>query len=310
MSRRAHSPLWVGAFVLAASASAAAEERPESIRVTYQAPDGCGSADEFFARLAERAAVRRVETAPRSFEVTITQDATGATHGELAIRTAAGDSVRAVDGASCAETMAAIVVVASLAVAAEREIRVVPVPVPVPSPPRERARPRAPWLAVGSGLDRYFGVAPDPVFAVPAFVAIGRRHRPQLRLGFARTARQESMLAQGASEFRWTVGRLDVRPFALAWGPLEVAPALGLEAGALTARGTQVGSAAGGSRPWVAPEVAARVGLHFARFALELEGVVAAPLVRDRFFIAPGITVHQVPIATAGVGLALIVEIL
>ena len=117
------------------------------------------------------------------------------------------------------------------------------------------------------------------------------------------------MLAQGASEFRWTVGRLDVRPFALAWGPLEVAPALGLEAGALTARGTQVGSPSGGSRPWIAPELAARVGLHFARFSLELEGVVAAPLVRDRFFIAPGITVHQVPIATAGVGLALIVEV-
>ncbi len=316
MSGRARSPLWIAALVLGWLAPASAEVRAEDIRITYAAPEGCGSADEFFAQLASRAPVNRVdEDAARSFEITIAQDPAGGVHGTLAIRTAAGSSVRDVDGASCDETIAALVVVASLAVSAEREVPppavAAPRPVP-PSPPRVVAAPppRPRWLAVGSGLGRYSGVLPAPVFGVPVFVAVGAPGGRQLRLGFARTVTQEAMLVAGSSEFRQTIGRLDARPIAFGRGAFEVAPSFGIEAGALTARGTQVGSPAGGLRPWVAPDVAVRAAVHAGRFALELEGLLAIPLVRDRYFIAPGITVHQVPVVTYGVGLALVVEVL
>ena len=314
MSRRVRSPLWVGALVIGWLGPASADVRAEDIRITYTAPEGCGSADEFFAQLASRATVNRVETAAaRSFDITIAQDPAGAVHGTLAIRSAAGQSVREVDGASCEETIAALVVVASLAVSAEREAAppvVEPPPPTIVKPPPPPVRVHERWLAVGSGLGRYSGVLPEPVFGVPVFVALGRMGGPQLRLAFARTATQEAMLTVGTSEFRQTVGRLDARPGALTRGAFELAPSIGIEAGALTAHGTQVGSPAGGTRPWVAPDVAARVSVHAGRFALELEGLLAIPLVRDRYFIAPGVTVHQVPVVTFGVGLALIVEVL
>lgn len=316
MSGRVRSPLWVGALVIAWFGPAAADVRAEDIRITYAAPEGCGSADEFFAQLAARATVNRVETAPaRSFEITIAQDPAGVVHGTLAIRSAAGESVREVDGASCAETIAALVVVASLAVSAEREaappiVEPPPPPIVVAPPPPPLVRVHDRWLAVGSGLGRYSGVLPEPVFGVPVFVAIGHASGPQLRVGFARTATQEAMLTAGTSEFRQTIGRLDARPIAFTRGAFELAPSIGIEAGALSAHGTQVGSPAGGMRPWVAPDVAVRAGVHVGRFALELEGLLSIPLVRDRYFIAPGATVHQVPVVTFGVGLALIVEVL
>jgi hypothetical protein len=313
MSGRLRSPLWVGALVLGWLAPASADVRAEDIRISYAAPEGCGSADEFFAQLASRATVTRVDTAAaRSFDITIAPAPDGGVHGTLAIRSTAGESVREVDGASCAETIAALVVVASLAVSAEREaappIVEPPPPAIVAAPPPVRVHER--WLAVGSGLARYSGVLPEPVFGVPVFVTVGRVGGPQLRLAFARTATQEAMLTAGTSEFRQTIGRLDARPGALTRGAFELAPSIGIEAGALTAHGTQVGSPAGGTRPWVAPDVAARASVHAGRFALELEGLLAIPLVRDRYFIAPGITVHQVPVVTFGVGLALIVEVL
>ena len=318
MSGHPRSPLWVGALVLGWLAPASADVRAEDIRITYAAPIGCGSADEFFAQLASRATVNRVEAAAaRSFDITIAKDPAGVVHGTLAIRSAAGESVREVDGASCDETIAALIVVASLAVSAEREAappiaEAPPPPPPIvvtpPRPPPVRVRER--WLAIGSGLGRYSGVLPAPVFGVPVFVAVGHPGGQQLRLGFARTATQEAMVTAGTSEFRQTIGRLDARPGALTWGVFELAPSIGIEAGALTARGTQVGSPAGGMRPWVAPDVTARAGVHIGRFALELEGLLAIPLIRDRYFIAPGITVHQVPVVTFGVGLALVVEVL
>ncbi len=307
MLRRARSPLVVSAIVVGGFGPVAAQLREEAINVRYEAPTGCGSAETFFAELAQRAPVRRVDTATRSFEIAITQDPTGITHGALTIRTAEGDTVRAVDGASCEETIAALVVVASLAVTAGREITPVPPPPPRPTP---SLVPAEHWLAIGSGLGWHLGVVPESTFGMRAFVGIGRTRGRQLRLGIARTQEQPTMVAVGASEFRWTVGRVELRPIVFARGPFELAPSFGVEVGALTARGTQVASPAGGSRPWVAPSVAALVGLRVNRFTLELEGGLAAPLVRDRFFIAPGTTVHQVPVITGGVSLALIVEVL
>ena len=306
MSLCRRAPCLIG-IALVALPTVAVAEVDEEIGLVYSAPKSCPSADEFFARVAARAPARRVGAArERTFEVTIESTQAGS-HGALAIRTSDGLTVREVDGATCDETVSALVVVAALAIVAGRS----PAPAPAPelraTSARPDARERPPWLAIGSGLARYHGVVPDWVYGVPAFVEIGRRHGPRMRVSLARTQAQQRVMPVGATEFRWTVGRVDLSPLTIARGRFDVAPSIGVEAGVLDGRGTKVAMPGGGSRLWLAPELALRLRLRVDRFALEIEGNVAAPLIRDRFFIAPGTTVHEVPRLTTGIGLTLAV---
>jgi len=201
--------------------------------------------------------VRRVDTATRSFEITISQDATGSTHGALAIRTATGDTVRAVDGASCDETIAALVVVAALAVTRSARSRRAGAAAATPGAvttggtlARDRQWPRTASRRRAGGCVRRARVRRDRA-----------RARAPTATGVRTHAQQAAMVSAGASEFRWTVGRLDLRPIAFARGPLELAPSIGIEAGALTARGTQVGSPAG-DHARGSPQRRRRIGLH------------------------------------------------
>jgi hypothetical protein len=260
--------------------------------------------------------VRVAADGARRFEITIATTAGGA-HGSLAVHTAAGTTVREVDGQTCDETMSALVVVAALAIVAGTEPPPVVAP-PVVAPPvvaparrgaavRKTAPPRPRRIAVGSGLALYRGVAPAPVFGVPVFAAFGRDRGSRLRVGFARSEQHQQVMPAGSTTFRWTTGRIDLSPVIVTRGRFDVAPAIGLELGALDGRGAQVAMPTGGLRPWVAPDLAVRFRVHADRFALELEGSLAVPVVRDRFFIGPGTTVHEVPRVTTAVGLTLAV---
>ncbi|CAN5802284.1 hypothetical protein BH11MYX2_BH11MYX2_08200 [soil metagenome] len=291
--------------MLVIASRAARADAPEHIRVTYDAPAGCGTADEFFAQLAARVAVVRddADAARRLFAVTITQGA-DRVDGALTIR-GTDTSVRAVQGATCDETISALAVVAALAVTDER---------PPPEPPRVLSPPPPPhtdqWLAAGAGIAENIGVVPDAVLGLSAFVSYGRAHTWQIRLEIARTSQQDAVIAAGTSQFRWTAGRLEVRPFAFTAGPLDVAPAVGVEVGAVTAHGTTVNAPMGGSRPWIAPRAVGRGTLHLGRFALELEGGVAFPLIRDRYFVGPDMTLFEVPAVAFAAQLAVSVQIL
>ncbi len=291
MSRLAHTY----AVICACAISASADTTPEPIRVRLVAPEGCGSVESFVAQLSARASVRVDESASRTFEVTVTPYTSGGTRGMLVIRARDGDTVRTVDAATCDEALAALTVVAALSVNAEQAREVV---VP-PQRPHERR------VAIGGGVAGSYGVVPAAELGASAFVSLGATTRAQLRLAFARTQEQSGP----TSDFRWTTGRIDVRPFAFARGPLVMAAALGLEAGALTARGVMVGSPELRRRPWVAPFVAGRLAVHVDRVAIELEATAAAPLIRDRFFIAPMTTVHQPRVITGGLGLSITVEL-
>ncbi len=292
---------WFHALCLAGIASVAPVRRAEAgtdeaIGVVYAAPDGCATADEFVDRVRARAPVRRVDTGgARTFEVTIEPTSVGV-HGTLAIRTADGTTVREVEGQTCDETVSALVVVAALAIVSGTE----PV-VPHVQPRHERR------IVVGSGVALYQGVIPEPVLGVPVFATFGRNRGVRLRVGFARTAQYQQQMSAGTTTFRLTTGRLDLTPLTLARGRFDVAPAIGVEVGALDGEGTMVAKPTGGLRPWVAPDLALRFRMLVDRFALELEGSIAVPAVRDRFYIAPTTTVHEVPRVTAAVGLTLAV---
>jgi hypothetical protein len=271
-------------LVIATARAAAAD--PEPIRVDYSAPDGCPA--DVVARLVAHAAVVP-SNAPdaRRFALRVADD-DGGFRGEL---TVGGEGTREVTGATCEETVAALVLVAALAV---EERAAAPSP-PMPRPARSPA-PRWTW-SFGAGVARYEGMTPTPIFGVPIHLAASRG-RLRLRVTFDATG--DDQLAM--STFRWTAGRIEACPYAIAAGSIELAPCGGVQVGALTGRGTTVDQASGATRPWVAPELAARAALRIGPAAVEVEGTAAAPLVRDRYYIAPSTTVHQVPVVAFGVG--------
>lgn len=278
------------ALVLGVARAASAE--PEPIRIEYTAPLGCPAEPDVVHRLVDRASVARIDApGERVFALTITSDETGF-RGELAVR---GSEVttREVTGATCDETVAALVLVAALAV----EERASAAPAPPPPPPRPSPRGASWRLAIGAGVARYEGMTPSAIYGVPIHVA-ATRERVQLRLTFDATGSDQLAM----TEFRWTAGRIDACPYVIAAGRIELAPCAGFGAGVLTGKGTNVGQAASDTRPWLAPELAGHVALQLGRAALEVEGTAAAPLVRDRYYIAPSTTVHQVPAVAFGVG--------
>ena len=283
---------------------------PEAIRLVYTAPAGCPDDSAFFAGVAARARAVLVDNAAeRMFSVSIVPDQAGGFRGTLAVTTTLGTTTtREVSGASCAEAVTALALVAALAIEERLVDRpVAPAPLVVPAV----SRASVPWhVAAGAGIGRYTGLSPDAVFGVPVFVTAGRGPHVQIRIAFARTERSDVVSAAGTTDFRWTAGKLDgCLAFRLV-GPVAIAPCVGVEGGVLTGRGTQVAMPSTEVRPWVAPDLAVRVRVHAGRFAVELEGVVAAPLVRDRFLIAPSTTIYQVPAVATGAALSVAVDLL
>jgi hypothetical protein len=304
---------------------AAPAAEAERIRLSVTAPAGCATSEGFVAALHARAAATVVEAGEvRAFAVAIEVDGEAFT-GSLTVREVGGATTRReVHGDSCAETAAALALIAALAVeerAAAVEERTAADEARTAAAAARAAAARAvvavapataavaPWqLWVGGGAARDHGPTPADVFAVPLFVAIGHAGR-ELRLTASRSARDDVAMSAGAARFRLTAARLDGCPWSWAVGPLAVAPCLGVEAGVLDGRGAQVAMPAGGARPWLAPDGAMRMRLAWGRVAIELEGAVAVPVWRDRFYIAPATTVHQVPAVTVGVGLGLAIEV-
>jgi hypothetical protein len=276
--------------------------QPEPIRLVYTAPAGCPDDAAFFAAVTRRArAVRVDDSAARIFEVSIA-DANGAVRGTLAVTTADGKiATREVSGATCDETASGLALTTALAIE-ERIERVAPPPPVAPSPR---------WhLVTGAGLAVHTGLTPRVIFGAPVFVSVGRERGWRIRAELVRTERQDLAMSAGNVDFQWTAGRLDACPFALELGLFDVSPCVGLEGGILVGHGTEVAMPAGGARPWIAPDAALRWRIKLGRVAVELEGLVAAPLVRDRFFIAPNTTVHQVPAATTSLAASLAVELM
>jgi hypothetical protein len=282
---------WI-ACSLALGVSSVATAAPEPIRVEYRAPATCPGEAEVVGRLVAKAAVTRVDAREaRVFALSVERDHDGF-RGRLDVRGSDGIAAgREVNGATCDEAIAALVLVAALA-AEDR----------APAPAASRAT--AGWrFAFGAGFARYEGMTPEAIYGVPIHLA-ARRDKTELRATFDATGSDQLAM----TSFRWTAGRAEVCRYVAAIGPLEAAPCAGFEAGALSGRGTNVGQASDDTRPWFAPELTGRVALRIGRAAVELEGTAEAPVVRDRYYIAPATTVHQVPALAFGLGASLGVQ--
>jgi hypothetical protein len=281
---------------LAGTAGLAAAD-PEPIRLTYAAPPECPGEAEVVAELAQHADVQRVDSlTARAFMLVIARDDAGF-HGELSVHDGGeAPAARDVHGGTCEEVVTALVLVTALAI----QERTAPPPAappavpsaPAPPPPEPGLR-----LAAGAGVARYSGVTPSARIGVPVFLAAIRGHQ-QLRVTFDTTASDDVAMAS----FRWTAGRVEGCPYTWQISRVAAAPCAGLQLGALTGSGTATAQASSGTRPWIAPEVVARVDVQLGRVAIGAEGTAAAPLVRDRYYIAPATTIHQVPAVSYSVG--------
>ncbi len=88
-------------------------------------------------------------------------------------------------------------------------------------------------------------------------------------------------------------------PVRLRAGPISLRPCVGVEAGAILARGSAIEDARQSLRPWLAPEatLVARASLG-RRLFLEASGGAAAPVVRTRYMFRPAIDLYETPPVT------------
>jgi hypothetical protein len=304
----------LAALGMLATSTAAAGEADEPVRLAYRAPDGCPAKDAFLAevrRSAPRMRLARPDEPARLFAVAIDDDGR---HGRLTIEGEGRARVRDAEGANCAEVSRLLAFATALAVDPEA---VAPADVPMAAPPEPRpeatngpridrteradaAAPGAPlsWSAGGYALAEGAS-APTPLIGGGAFGELGGKMgsiRPAVRLGIGYAASAPAFADDARVTFSSILGLLEACP--TTWGTRRASlrPCLRMEGGSRLTAGHDIPEAQAVRRPWFALGAAAHVrwfvaGLVFA----ELSGGALFPVVRDRVYLAPGTTVHEVP---------------
>lgn len=294
------------AIHLAAPARALAQAL-EKVHIAYRVPADadCPDAASYRARITARnrgvSFVDRADAA-RVFDVQVRADPDGQMHGRLAVRDPAGlQTVREVFGATCAEVIDALALVAALALDPQRpqEPRAVPAPEPPATP--TTARPR---VAFGVSAGGIYEAVPGLGPVGSAFVDV-RTRLVRVSVSGA-VARGSASVDAATAAFTRVVGRVDLCRNLLE-GPVRLAGCVRAEAGVLSGVGANIEDPARERRPWLAPGLGvtgtkALSRRLFGRLAFSL----AVPLIRDRFLFSPDTTVHRagvvVPELMIGIG--------
>ncbi|MGH7281384.1 MAG: hypothetical protein ACRELY_07680, partial [Polyangiaceae bacterium] len=109
--------LAVFSAVFCLSAVAHADDQPsENIRLTYGAPPGCPSRQEFVDEVDKRGVTLTQSSDPSARAVSIAIDEVPGWHGHFSITTVTGESSRDVSGSSCEEVARSLAIFASLAI--------------------------------------------------------------------------------------------------------------------------------------------------------------------------------------------------
>lgn len=302
---------------------AAAEDRV-ALQLRYDAPAACPTAKRFFAQLEARTPLARMAVAdePATALVIVIRTVAGGSTGTLELRAPDGvTSTRDVSAAECEQVVTALALMTALAIDpnasvsadSERAQAAAPTthaaPPAAPGPPAQAAASRKSlrW-EIGVALEALGGVATDLVLLVRPFVQLEHDApwRYAVRVSAAR-AQATAETSAGAAQLTLWAGRLEACPL-----DLEPSAALGfwsclaLDAGQLQAQGTRVSPAEHVSRPWLAAGGIGRVEFRFLGvLAIELSGELFLPIVRDRFFVGAGTTVHRAPAVAGGAALGL-----
>lgn len=300
----------------AAQAQEGREVKP--FRLVWSSSAGCGSARAFLAELSGRTALLREAHADEHAITLIVETfpAAGGVKGQLTVRKPDGDlSVREVPGSSCLEVETAMALIAALMVdplaagiEPTRALR---------RSNRSESRPGSPpatqesaWsLRFEQRLTARTAIAPGLTWGQALGVMLTReasRFRPSLGLT-AHLAHSTVSAPQGQAELEWAAAQLTFCPAGAGsherW---DVRACAGFQVGRLRGTGFQTTGAATKSIVWSG----ALVGLEARHLLvgplwLGLEGAFVLPFTRERFYLEPEPTLHQVPAWGVGCGLGL-----
>jgi hypothetical protein len=296
--------------------SATVEARGDTLapldRLEYVAPPGCPT-----RRVLENDLIRRGGRTTPEVSIAVVVRRTGRVFvGRLEI---GPGNVRTIGGASCQEVVEALALIASLYVqrfSGSASTQAAPEPPAAVAPPQgppleptqeivrnHRASTR--WVFTGGASAAVvYGTAPALAPGVAVFVDVRRSGvtpwQPSLRLGYAWARSDAGIAGGGRAGFDLQVGSVDVCPARITFFRFAVTPCLGIDIGALQATSTGVDGARTDRRLWLAPSASGRLEFAVVRhFDLFLQGAIAVPLVRERFYLEPSTTIFEVPAVAA-----------
>jgi hypothetical protein len=318
-------------------------EPPTSVAMDYQGTPGCPDGAWFIGRVRARTNRVAFEPGTRSLALLIRVDA-DALEGRLDLRAPGPDPlVRTARGKTCDEVADALALILAMALdptvtpsspapaapAAPPSVQTPPAepprvpvasappPVPAPLPPlpsTHQARPKALVVDIGAGPAVAGGMAPTPSFGGFLFLEVSTKATgpwaPAVivvaEVDHAPTTHTHENGAYGS--FTRGLARLEACPLRFPpWPTLGVRACGAFEYGMLAGKGEIVRTGR-----WVAPALGLRAEWRpYPAVLLVLDGLVARPLVRDRFFFAPpDITVYQVPAWAVGATLGMAATLL
>ena len=297
--------------------AAGSVEAPTPIRIVFDAPADCSTAEAFYQGVRSRTdRVRRAETGETGTELGVRVTKTsGRVHGELNLTGEHGESDRrVVDGETCDEVVEALSLTAALAL--DPTARVAPRPAALPPPPCPPAPPpSAAPTSFQLGLHARAVVAevvtPTASFggSIAATVSPSSMLPTGPTFGFAVTYLANDVLTtpENGSMQLTTLG-LTACPLRFDLGSgVFVDPCVVGKGGTLHARGLGVSNPAWVVRSWwsVGAEVALVVSLG-AGFSVELAPSLDVPLVKRRFVSGePPEEIGETPAVSAGAGLGI-----
>jgi hypothetical protein len=173
-----------------------------------------------------------------------------------------------------------------------------------PALPLPPPRPARFFVAVGVGPTANVPDTPSNGLGGRAFLEIGRpagsRWAPSGRIAFDLPSDHTVSPGAGSSaSLTWIRGSVDGCPLRFTLAPsLEVAPCVGVEAGALSGLASQIVQSRKTTQPWVAGVAEGRLRLGFLRVVFaELDAGVTVPFTRQDFvfFLPATTTAYQAP---------------
>jgi len=299
------------------SAQPAPERRIEPFRLVWSSSAGCRGGRTFLTELESRTTLLREAQADEhaiTFIVETFRTATGV-RGQLTVRKPDGDlTVREVPGVSCQEVESAMALIAALMVdpLAEGTTRVSPRPPDTHSPSTGPVVEAAPGsLRVEQRLTGHTAIAPALAVGQAWGFMLTREAswlHPSIGLS-AQVAKSTIRAAQGSAELAWLAAQLTACPLGAEPGDgWDFRACATLQLGRLRGSGFQTTDPATKSILWSAAgaELQARYRL-VGPLWLGLEGGFTFPFTRERFYLEPRQTLHQVPAwgASGGGGLGL-----
>ncbi|KYF70714.1 hypothetical protein [Sorangium cellulosum] len=306
--------------------SAAAAPAPIPIRVDFDAPPDCSTAEQLYEGIHARS--ERVQLAAEGeegWEVRVRLRRVGArVRGELrVIHERGATDIRTVDGTSCDTVVQALSFTAALAldkVAEETEPPPAPRPSPVAPPPPPQPAVVAPApeperppfrLELGAQVVLTQVVSPGMNLGGALVARLTQRTGSALSPSFGLSlihARNDLIPGADRASVQWTSATLTACP--LRWEiarAVSAAPCITASGGWLDATGQGITSPESAARSWWSAGGLARAALSLGvSTALEVEAGLAVPLFRRRFTIgSPAETIAETPVISplASVGI-------